>query len=254
MDTVSESRECAAARTALGPLLLGRLSPEEERATRQHLAACPPCADEARELEPVVARLDRVRVDALTIADREAAHAVPEPLALAAPASLRNRVFASLEGERTKEALAERPPASPGQHRRPHRRRRPLLLAFPAAVAAAVVGLLVFVGLPGTGSARMETRQLVALSGSGAGGTVQVTARAQGTDIDLRASGMKIGKIYGVWVELKSGTPKRVRADTWDAYSTTCHLVLHVPVPLDKAKAVGFSTLDDSKDVARADL
>jgi hypothetical protein len=238
VDTVSGSWECPAARAALGPLLLGRISPADEQELRAHLARCPGCARELRELRPVVALLDRVDPDAFD-RDDEALDVVGDTERTwtpTAPPHLRHAVLSALAVENQR-----------------HRRRRALLVAVPSAVAAAIAAVLLLVGVPGLGgSAPTETRQFVALAGSGTSGTVTLRQKSGGTVLEIDAQGMRVGEEYGFWLERPDGS--RVRAGRWTAYDTTCHLVLQAPVPLGAAEAVGFTTVDDHVDVARADL
>jgi hypothetical protein len=242
--TVSGSWECPAARGALGALLLGRLPAAEERELRAHLARCPGCERERRELEPVVALLARADPDAVDREDRlrgvgsaGEGTAGEGPWSPSAPPHLRHAVLSALavEGQRS-------------------RRRRALVVAVPSAVAAALAALLLLVGVPGLGGspAAGETRQFVAVAGSGASGSVTVHQKAGGTVLEIRAQGMRVGEVYGFWLERRDGS--RVGAGRWTAYDTTCHLVLQAPVPLGAAEAVGFTTVDDHVDVARADL
>jgi hypothetical protein len=245
--TVSGSLNCAAAHAALGPLLLGRLSEPEERELRAHLATCLTCARDLRELTPVVRLLSTVDADDVADLADEALHgADPESddrWRPDAPLHLRQAVLQALafEGQRA-------------------RRRRRALVAIPAAAAAALVALLLIVGgVPGVGSVggghgvtAVESRAFAAVGGSGAAGTVTLRQKAGGTVLEIRARGMRIGEEYGFWVERPDGS--RVRAGTWTAYDTTCHLVLQAAVPMKDADAVGFTRLDDHVDVARADL
>ncbi|WP_147431880.1 anti-sigma factor family protein [Motilibacter peucedani] len=240
---MSESQECLAARAALGPLLLGRLTPAEEARARAHVAACPHCATDLAELEPVVALLGRVDPDTLAEDDElldyrslsdEQAEAWSPALVPAAPAHLRESVLDALGRE--------------DELRR--RRRRRALLAAPMAAAAAVVALLLVIGLPG--SSAPQERHLASVGGSQATATVHFVTTARTTEIRMDAWGLVDGRRYGLWLERHDGT--RVGAGTWTAWGPTCHLELTAKLPLDEAAAVGFTTLDDHKDVARAAL
>jgi hypothetical protein len=106
--------DCAHVRELLEEYALGALEPSEHAEVERHLAACPECREQARELEALAGRLPS---------------ALASASALEPPPPLRERVLAAVDE-------AEQPPL-------PRRRalpRRALAIALAAAVPALALG------------------------------------------------------------------------------------------------------------------
>ncbi|WP_231116424.1 anti-sigma factor [Motilibacter rhizosphaerae] len=216
-------RDCAQLRSGLGPYLLGRASPAEAAELEAHLPHCPGCAAELEELRPVVTLLGTVDPD------------VGELVPPGPPPRLRDDVLTALRAER-----AAAPVALP-------RQRRTRLLVGVGAAAACLVAALALV-LPQMGGGGPERVQLTAVGGASVSGSAQVAQHDGTTTITVAARGMTLHRTYGFWLQRPDGT--RVPAGTWTAYDTDCHVTLQVRMRVRDASAVGFTTLDDHRDVA----
>jgi Anti-sigma-K factor rskA/Putative zinc-finger len=173
---------CPEVHEALGPYVLGGLEPAEQADVATHLAACPACAAEHRDLAGLPDLLARVTE--------------PERDAAAPPARLEEEI---LDRHALGQAREDRPPARAAA--RPRRRRR-RVISWAGAAAALAAAILVLAGtfrpaedealgyeagLAGTAAAPAATGQ-ASLEPAAAGTAVRLRARRlpAGASFELR--------------------------------------------------------------------
>jgi anti-sigma-K factor RskA len=166
----------------LGGFVLGSLEPAEMDEMRRHVAQCPDCGPEARELASLPGLLDRI-----------------EPTDVPPPTL----------SPGVEEAVLDR---FAREHRRaPKPRRRgltvPRLAALGAAVAAAVVLAVVLIGGEEATSPAYATASLEpVVPSSSAQGKAYVSEVPAGTRVRLRAGGLRNGRMYELWCVREDGS------------------------------------------------
>jgi anti-sigma factor RsiW len=156
---------CREGATDLGAYVLGALDPADRRRVDEHVRDCPACAAELAELRNLPGLLAEVRLD-----DLQSAPVAPSP-------ELFERVSAAVAADRRSGAIRAlmAPPGGKG-------RRRLLVAAAVAAVLGAGAGVTSWVVGPDE-----ETRSVVA---GEVRMTVTVTARGDGTSLDIAVAGV----------------------------------------------------------------
>jgi anti-sigma factor RsiW len=219
MRTADEHRRW---RELLGAYTMGALPPAEVVALRAHLDGCEGCRQEEAELREVAELLGE--------ADPDALGPVHPPPWLA---------------ERVVDAVAEQ--------RARHTRRRRAVAAL-GAVAAAVVALVVGVGLLGDGAEHEGDEPVplaITLVPAGVDAHAAVEVRPWGTTVHLEASGLQAGLVYQAWLEQPDGT--RTSAGTFRpgaARSIDCYLT--AAITPGEASAFGISS--EGVTLLRADI
>jgi hypothetical protein len=163
----------------LAPYVLGALTEQEHADLREHLLGCRACREEAASLEHVAGALPA---------------AVPQ---LAAPASLRGRVMATVRSEAALRTAGQRPPVS---SRRTARLPWRWTLGSLATTAAAVLITVLLLG--GSGAAPARTIRAQATAGA------RATLRVSSGHATLQIAGMRRtapGRVYQVWVKRAGG-------------------------------------------------
>lgn len=212
------SDACRDWRGSLASAALGRLEPVEEIALRAHLDGCPACRLELAELESVTLVLPTADLS-------HVARGAVEPAG-----TLGDRVIESVARER--------------ESRRTQRFRRvgAALLAA-AAVIAIVVGVVAMtVGRDSNGDNPRHVRVEFTASGEGSA-SAMLTARAEGTEVDLKASGLDEGEWYWLWTT--GADDKRIPAGTFRGTHGRSELHLVSALPLDQTKRVWVTSADD---------
>lgn len=196
---------CAEARLSIGAFVLGGLEPQEEGVIRRHLASCPGCRAELREIEEVNVALQ----------------AAP-PLA-APPDHLRNDILSRVRG------------AGPSSSGAPLRKNLGLILPAAAAlVAVAALALFLRSGLP------VATVQLIPVdTREEYWGVAEIHPRPLGNQlVKLRLNNLdepEPGSFYQMW--FVSGG-QRICAGTFTAEPEGTEVWLTVP-----PEARGYRTL-----------
>jgi hypothetical protein len=168
----------------IGAFLLGELDGGERTAMQTHLASCPLCQAEVRELEPVVAALADAAPDRI---DED----------LQPPGDLEELTLAPILGE------------IHSARRRSRRFQWSALAA--AAICVVVVGLAGFVGLLEPAVALVEPVPFSVAPGMEVEG--HLLAHAWGTEITLLVSGLRDGQTYRVTLISEDG--ERVNSGTF---------------------------------------
>jgi hypothetical protein len=173
---------CATHGGLLGGYVLGSLEPAEMEEMRRHVAGCPECGPEARELAGLPALLDRI-----------------EPTDVPPPT-----LSPAIE-----EAVLDRFARDRARGGRPRRRRltMPRLAAVGAAVAAVLIAAVVWLGDGDEGSRAYASAELAPVSAeSRATATAWVSEVPAGTRVRLRARGLPDGRMYELWCEREDGS------------------------------------------------
>lgn len=214
----SVSEPCREWRGALAAAALGQLGEAEQTALGAHVEGCGACRAELAEMG-LLAR-------ALPAADPDRLSEMPPP-----PPALGRLILARV-----------------GDERRAARRRRRLLIALPAGLVAATIGLFVLLGSP----AGVVGRRVVLTGPAPVEASVTLDARPWGTQIRLDAQGLTPGQVLNVWLERPDGT--RVPAGTFTAVEgRQVHVTLAAALARDNAQAIGISGPDGAT-VVRAVL
>ena len=197
----------------LGAYVLDALDAHERAAADRHLARCPACTAELRQLQPLPALLSRLTLDDVTALDQAAA------VDAAAPAVPSPDLFARI-------AAAVAPPS----------RERRLSLRTGLLAAAAVV-VLAAAGAGAAGWAGSEGHP--SSSYSATAGRVQfrvaLTSAAVGTAIHVRVAGVPYDEHCTLVVVARDGT--RHRAGRWVAgYSGSADLTTATDVTMDQVR------------------
>lgn len=181
------SEPCLQLREAIGGYVLGALEPDEAARVRAHLATCPGCAAEYRELARLPELLDL--------------SAGLEPAALALPPSLEERLLDEVAHE------AERPRRRLGRPAWVHRpgawRRRAAVAGGVAALAVAAVIAVVVVRDDGAGSGSEPAAPGYELALRAAPGAPGASARA---GLDTVEGGTEVH----LWVKGLTGDPEAI--------------------------------------------
>jgi anti-sigma-K factor RskA len=168
----------------LGGYVLGSLDPAEMEEMRAHVAGCPLCGPEARELAGLPALLDHI-----------------EPADVPPPAL----------SPTVEEAVLDRFARERGRRRRARRARRwaltPARIAALAAACAVVALALVWGGDEDDGSAYASAKLAPLARGSSASATAWVAEVPAGTRVRLRARGLptRTGTMYELWCVREDG-------------------------------------------------
>jgi anti-sigma-K factor RskA len=165
----------------LGGYVLGSLEPAEMDEMRRHVADCPDCGPEARELASLPSLLDRIEPSD-----------VPPPTL----------------SPGVEEAVLDRFARERRRAPKPRRRRLtvPRLAALGAAVAAAVVLAVVLIGGEEATSPAYATASLEPVApSSSAEGKAYVSEVPAGTRVRLRAGGLRDGRMYELWCVREDG-------------------------------------------------
>jgi anti-sigma-K factor RskA len=166
----------------LGGFVLGSLEPAEMDEMRRHVAGCPDCGPEARELASLPGLLDRIEPSD-----------VPPPTL----------------SPGVEEAVLDRFAREHRRTRKPRRRRLtvPRLAALGGAVAAAVVLAVVLIGGEEAASPAYATASLQPVAASStAEGKAYVSEVPAGTRVRLRAGGLRNGRMYELWCVREDGS------------------------------------------------
>jgi anti-sigma-K factor RskA len=218
--------------------VLGKLEAEEATAFEDHLAGCADCRRQLAELRGLPELLataapdtpvpDALRARTLAAVRQVAARAEPAPAAEAPPAEARPA-----------EGLAPT--------RRPWWRRRWLVVAVAAALAAvlAIPGALL---LADRGGGQVTRLTLVAAPGAGGRGEVTVTETAAGRSFDVRVEGLRpppAGSLYELWAVSPQDTPQRPQRVSLGTFTTDAdgraHLTAFTAAPADRFPVVGVT-------------
>lgn len=210
--------DCDQIRTELGAYVLGLLDDETSSRVEEHLRSCPRCRAEVEELRGTSALLRGM--SAQSDADQR-----PPP--------------------------ADETLAAIGAVRRRERRR--LGSAIGAAAVLGVLALALAVTLGGRTSDPLPPDgpqiTLRAPSGTHAAGTVRLSSRPWGTQVDLRAVGLPVPigprDGYAVWLVGPDG--RRVGVGTFRPAggAAVSRVRLAGAVPLSEVTVVGISRIDD---------
>jgi hypothetical protein len=194
-------------RPALGAFALGNADPAEALALRAHLDGCADCRAELRELASVAA--------ALPLADPERVTGGPTQPS----AGLANRVLDRLADERS-------------TRRSRTRRRIAIAAATATAVAAAIIALVLVVPTDSPGGTHV-----VFPSKAGVSAAATLRARAAGTEVAFRVSGLHQGDYYWLWVTGDDGD--RIGAGTFQGTGATpTNLVMTAAIHLSDARRI----------------
>jgi anti-sigma-K factor RskA len=163
----------------LGGYVLGSLDPAEMEEMRRHVAGCPHCGPESRDLSALPVLLDSI----------EPADVPPPTMSPAVEEAVLDRFV------RERAASRKRP-----------RRRWPRLAAVLAATAAALVLALVLLGGDDEGYRAYASARLAPVGGeSRAVGTAWVAEVPAGTRVRLRARGLS-PEMYELWCIREDGS------------------------------------------------
>lgn len=232
----------------LGAYVVGALEPDEEQALRRHLAACPVCQAECRELESAAGLLAAVPAEAFepdaarhrATADGVAHAPAPDPEMwerLRARAGLTDRPAAQTSGaeaaprspaaaasqgsnpSRTRPATA--PPAA--RARRPKRSRWPSRPGASAALSGTLVALAsvgVFVGVQATSGPSVAAAETVsaANASTGVSGTVRYRPTDWGSWVQVTLKGVPPGDDCVMYAVDGHGS-RAVAGSWWAPYS-----------------------------------
>jgi anti-sigma-K factor RskA len=169
----------------LGGYVLGALDPAEMEAMRAHVAECPVCGPEARELAGLPMLLDRI----------EPADVPPPVLSPGVEEAVLDR-FARERGRRGRARSGRRAAFTV-----------PRIAAFAAACAAAVAIAVVWSGDGEDGHAYASAKLAPLARGSDAAATAWVAEVPAGTRVRLRARGLPTvrGSMYELWCVREDG-------------------------------------------------
>ncbi len=172
---------CPAHGELIGGYVLGALEPAEMDEMRRHVAGCPRCGPEMRELAGLPGLLDQIEPDA-----------APPPVL---SPEIEEAVLDRVARERRRDRPAPRP-------------RRPFLsprrIAAAAAALAAAIALVLVLALPGgEDDRRAYARAPLApvADGRAATGMAYASEVPEGTRVSLRARGLPAGRgaLYELW-------------------------------------------------------
>jgi Putative zinc-finger len=203
------TERCREWRESLGALALGQLPGEERAALEAHLDGCPECRAELESLAGAA--------QLLPLANPEHFGTAP-----AAPASLADRVVATIRAER----------------RSQRRRRWRAGLALSGATAAVAVAMLAIFVLPGGNSTTPE--QHVAFQSLPPGLKISATLEphAFGTEIHMYVKGAPSGTLCRVFVRGPNGTSQSAGSFRY-RWGDDSDAVLSAALDLSRTRAIG---------------
>jgi anti-sigma factor RsiW len=202
---------CRDWRGALGAAALGGIDPAEEIALRAHLDGCAACRAELRDLTAVAHALASVPMESVTSAPAEPSRA------------LGDRVFASVARERDT---------------RRNRRTRRVLVGSGAflSAAAAVVAIVLFIGVGGSAPGTSVLLKSPAGSPEVASAHATLRSKSTGTEVDVEVTGLPAGHYYWLWVTGDDG--RRIAAGTFQGTPTAIEMRMLAAVPLSEARRI----------------
>src|SRR6266516_4736537 len=212
--------ECALVRQELGVYLLGAIGPADRSIVGLHLASCPRCREELASLAGLPALLRKVPVaDAAMLGGESAGDYLQDGLAPEEPLNtLLNRV------------------ARMRRHRRWH------LTAAVAVLIAATAAWVLPALQPASQPFTPAAGQWAALAWgfnrqTRAGATVQYSARAWGTELEVHVSGIPAGTTCQFWVT--STTGQHIATGAWAIATGQQHAwyPASAPVPLSSLRS-----------------
>jgi len=203
---------CREVRGDLAARALGVSEPERDAALDAHLDACPECRDELADLRGVAAALSHA--DADRVADPTEA-----------PPGLSGRIFELVE-------------ASVAAERRRRRRRVVAGASAVLAVAAVIVGMLVWRNDSPAG------QHIEFAASSGATGSAELVSRSWGTEVSLDVDGLDEGEVYWLWLTGDDG--ERVVAGTLIGTGGSVRAVLASAIPTEDARRIWMTDEDDA--------